>query len=108
MGWIISYQLCVCKYTGVEGCRGNLEARRVRNAENEDDVEGVSKIVYFVITTINIANGLCNNVSRITNQIIIIVACMYRVSDVCPLCCIVYSNLYRQSCPGSSVDSALA
>ena len=28
----------------------------MRNAENEDDVEGVSKIVYFVITTINIAN----------------------------------------------------
>ena len=48
--------VCVCVYTGVEGCRGNLEARRVRNAENEDDVEGVSKIVYFVITTINIAN----------------------------------------------------
>ena len=29
----------------VEGSRGNLEARLVRNAENKEDVEGVSAAV---------------------------------------------------------------
>ena len=31
--------------TGVEGYGENLEARRVRNAENRDDVEGVSSYI---------------------------------------------------------------
>jgi gamma-aminobutyric acid type B receptor len=34
--------IILCVYFGVEGWRGNLEARRVRNAENEQEVKGVS------------------------------------------------------------------
>ncbi len=32
------------EYTAVEGARGNLEAERVENKENSQDVEGVSSI----------------------------------------------------------------
>ena len=64
MVWIIGYHkimciplcMCVCEYTGVEGYSGNLEARRVRNAENKDDVDGVSKFLCFILKTITIAN----------------------------------------------------
>ena len=33
-------------YMAVEGARGNLEATRVRNRENPDDVLGVSGLTY--------------------------------------------------------------
>ena len=32
-------------YTAVEGSRGNLEAKRIRNKENEMDITGVSLII---------------------------------------------------------------
>ncbi|CAI8043788.1 Gamma-aminobutyric acid type B receptor subunit 2 [Geodia barretti] len=49
--------IILCIYFGVEGCRGNLEARRVRNAENEDDVEGVRRITTEFYTYICNSNG---------------------------------------------------